>query len=284
MNYQPNPTEAHVTADQFATSDPLAGSGVLATGPVHANLTAAELVTHALRRGEGRLSAEGALIVKTGVHTGRSVQDKFSVDDPSITDDVWWRPGNRKLDPAHFQVLKGRVQAYLQGRELFTQDLYAGADPQYRVRVRLVSSEAWQTLFARNMFIRPKPEELASFEPDYVILHAPQFQADPAIDGVRSGTHELVRPGGFTLFCSRAAWRSAAAEAAAKAGVRIDVVVIGARAEYRDVEGSWARLRQVDAMGAVLVRPDAHVAWRSRDMPVRPAAALAQALRCILHT
>jgi len=188
VNYQPNPTEAHITADQSSTSDPLAGSGVLATGPVHANLTAAELVTHALRRGEGRLSAEGALIVKTGVHTGRSVQDKFSVDDPGITDDVWWRPGNRKLDPAHFQVLKGRVQAYLQGRELFTQDLYAGADPQYRIRVRLVSSEAWQTLFARNMFIRPKPEELESFEPDYIILHAPQFQADPAIDGVRSGT------------------------------------------------------------------------------------------------
>lgn len=75
MNYQTNPTQAHVTADQSATSDPLAGSGVLATGPVHANLTASELVTHALRRGEGRLSAEGALIVKTGVHTGRSVQD-----------------------------------------------------------------------------------------------------------------------------------------------------------------------------------------------------------------
>ena len=156
MNYQPNPIAPPPAADKSGSGSPLAGSGVQASGPVHANLTAAQLVTHALRRGEGRLSAEGALIVKTGVHTGRSVQDKFSVNDPEVSGDVWWRPGNKPLDPAHFQVLKGRVQAYLQGRELFTQDLYAGADPAYRVRVRLVSSEAWQTLFARNMFIRPK--------------------------------------------------------------------------------------------------------------------------------
>ncbi len=164
------------------------GSGVAARGPVHANLLAHELVAHALRRGEGVLSADGGLVVQTGVHTGRSVADKFTVDDPSISGDVWWRMGNQKLPPARFAALKGRVQAYLQDRELFTQDLYAGADPDYRVRVRLVSSEAWTTLFARNMFIRPDEADLAGFEPDYVILHAPKFTADPAIDGVRSGT------------------------------------------------------------------------------------------------
>ena len=188
MNYQPTPSAVAAQADQSPAFSPLDGTGVTSTGPVHANLTAAALVTHALRRGEGRLSAEGALIVETGVHTGRSVQDKFSVDDPSITDDVWWRPGNRKLDPAHFAVLRGRVQAYLQGRELFTQDLYAGADPAHRIRVRLVSTEAWHTLFARNMFIRPRAEELPGFEPDWIILHAPNMQADPAVDGVRSST------------------------------------------------------------------------------------------------
>ena len=184
MDHQPAPAS---TAYSMPAT-PLAGTGLHTAAPVHANLTAAQLVTHALRRGEGRLSAEGALIVKTGVHTGRSVQDKFSVDDPGITNDIWWRPGNRKLDPAHFQTLKGRVQAYLQGRELFTQDLYAGADPAHRVRVRLVSTEAWHTLFARNMFIRPQAQDLAGFVPDYVILHAPNMQADPATDGVRSGT------------------------------------------------------------------------------------------------
>ena len=170
------------------TAAPLAGTGVQSSRPVYANLAAAQLVEHAIRRGEGRLSADGALLVETGVHTGRSVQDKFVADEPEVSDEVWWRPGNQKLPPAKFEVLKGRVQAYLQGRELFTQDLYAGADPAHRVRVRLVSTEAWHTLFARNMFIRPSVEDLAGFEPDYVILHAPHFQADPAIDGVRTST------------------------------------------------------------------------------------------------
>ena len=163
-------------------------TGVQSLGPVHANLNAVQLVTQALRRNEGTLSEDGALAVRTGVHTGRSVQDKFTVDDQEITDQVWWRMGNQKLDPGSFKVLHGRILAYLQGRELFTQDLFAGADPAHRVRVRLVSTHAWHTLFARNMFIRPSAEELASFEPDWVILHAPEMQADPAIDGVRSST------------------------------------------------------------------------------------------------
>ncbi len=178
----------HQEAANAAAMSAVKGSGVMPGGAVHANLQAAALISHALRRGEGRLAADGGLIVETGVHTGRSVQDKFTVDDPEITADVWWRMGNQKLPPASFEILKARVQAYLQDRELFTQDLYAGADPAHRIKVRLVSSEAWQTLFARNMFIRPAEPELDGFEPDYVILHAPKFQADPAIDGVRSST------------------------------------------------------------------------------------------------
>ena len=102
-------------------------------------------------------------------------------------------------------------------------------------------------------------------------------------DGVRIGTHDLVRPGAFTLFCGRAAWRHAAAMAARKTGVRIDAVVIGTRAEIQDIEGAWARLRQVGAGGAVLVRPDAHVAWRSQEMPASPATALTDALGAVLH-
>ncbi len=167
---------------------PLAGSGIRVAGGLHANLTAPALVSHALRRGEGRLSADGALIVRTGVHTGRSVADKFVVDEPSTTGDVWWGKINQKLPEQKFATLKARVQAYMQGRELFTQDLYAGADPENRIRVRLVTTGAWQALFARNMFIRPPASELAGFEPDYVILHAPEFEADPAIDGVKSTT------------------------------------------------------------------------------------------------
>jgi len=167
---------------------PLYGTGVASARAVHANQSTPALVTASLCRNEGRLSADGALIVETGMHTGRSAQDKFVVDEASVRDEVWWGKVNQKLSPAHFAGLKARVQTYLQGQELFTQDLYAGADPAQRVRVRLVSTGPWQALFARNVFIRPPESDLAGFRPDYVILHAPHFQADPAIDGVRSAT------------------------------------------------------------------------------------------------
>ncbi len=177
-----------VTAQGQHGSGPLAGTGVAYPLTVHANLTAPQLALHAIRRCEAKLSEDGALIVRTGVHTGRSVADKFVVDEPATTADVWWGKVNQKLGRAQFATLLGRTQAYLQGRELFTQDLYAGADPAQRVRVRVVSTSAWHALFARNMFIRPPARELAGFQPDYVILHAPDFQTDPAVDGVRSGT------------------------------------------------------------------------------------------------
>jgi len=173
---------------QATAAGPLAHTGVITRLKVHANLTAPQLAAHAIRRGEARFSADGALIVRTGVHTGRSVADKFVVDEPETTADVWWGKVNQKLAPAHFTGLKHRVQAYLQGQELFIEDLYAGADPAHRVRVRLVTTNAWHALFARNMFIRPPAADLPAFTPDYVILHAPDFHADPALDGVASTT------------------------------------------------------------------------------------------------
>ena len=182
-NAHPRHKSARVLA-----AEALGATGIHASRPVHANLTAPALVAEAVRRDEGQLSVDGALVVQTGQHTGRSAQDKFVVDEPSVTGEVWWGRVNNRLAPEKFAILKARVQAFLQGQELFTQDLYAGADPAHRVRVRLVTTGAWQALFARNIFIRPRPEELADFQPDYVILHAPQFQTDPAIDGVRSGT------------------------------------------------------------------------------------------------
>ena len=169
------------------TASALSGTGVTSAVAVHANLETAALTAAAVRRGECKLSVDGAVIVETGVHTGRSVKDKFVVDHANYTDEVWWA-GNKKLPPAKFETLRGRVLAYLQGQELFTQDLYAGADPEHRIRVRLVTTGAWQALFTRHMFIRPKRSELAEYEPDWVILHAPEFQADPHIDGVRTGT------------------------------------------------------------------------------------------------
>ncbi|WP_428490194.1 phosphoenolpyruvate carboxykinase [Rhodopila sp.] len=179
---------ANSTAWKKQAAKALAGTGVYASRPVHANQAAPALVAEALRRDEGRLSVDGAFMVQTGVHTGRSVQDKFVVDEASVHADIWWGKVNQPMPADRFNTIKHRMQAYLQGQELFTQDLYAGADPDHRVRVRLVTTQAWNALFARNMFLRPPEADLATFQPDYVILHAPLFHTDPAIDGVRSST------------------------------------------------------------------------------------------------
>jgi phosphoenolpyruvate carboxykinase (ATP) len=181
-------TQTHSHSSSKYQAAALSGTGIHALNPVHANFAPPALVTAAVCRHEARLSADGALIVSTGTHTGRSAQDKFIVDEQSVTHDVWWGRTNQKLAPEKFALLAARVRAYLQGQELFTQDLYAGADPAHRVRVRLVTTHAWNALFARSMFIRPPAEDLPRFEPDYIILHAPRFPADPAMDGVRSGT------------------------------------------------------------------------------------------------
>ena len=166
----------------------LEGTGICAGQVVRHNLPAAALMQHAIRRGEGTLSIDGALIVRTGARTGRSVADKFIVDEPQVSGDIWWGKINQRLAPAKFGIFKGRVQAYLQGQELFVQDLYASSDPDQRVRVRLVSTGAWQALFARHIFIHPPRHDLHAFRPDYVILHAPRFHAQPEIDGVHSYT------------------------------------------------------------------------------------------------
>jgi phosphoenolpyruvate carboxykinase (ATP) len=164
----------------------LGGTGLTSALAVHANLKAAPLVALALQRGEGKLSSDGALVVHTGAHTGRSAQDKFIVDEPESSADIWWGSVNQKLSPAGFAALKDHVRSHLQGQVLFTQDLYAGAAPEHRIKVRLVTTHAWHALFARNIFIRPPAAELAAFSPDYVILHAPELALDAAFCGVRS--------------------------------------------------------------------------------------------------
>src|SRR4051794_37215204 len=167
----------------------LAGTGVTTGSTVHANLMAPGLYDHALRRGEGRLSADGAFMAGAGVHSGRSVQDKFVVDDPEVHDQIWWGKINQPMAPEKFRGLASKVRNWLGARPvLFTQDLYAGADPAHRIKVRLVTTNAWHALFARNMFIRPPQAELAGFTPDFTILHAPEYEASPAEDGCRTGT------------------------------------------------------------------------------------------------
>ncbi|MBS0981290.1 phosphoenolpyruvate carboxykinase (ATP) [Acetobacter thailandicus] len=166
----------------------LSQTGVNPRAAVYPNLAAPELVTLALRRHEGTLSENGALVVHTGVHTGRSAKDKFVVDEPQVRDQVWWTATNQKMAPENFRRLKDTVTGYLAGQPLFTQDLYAGADAGHRIKIRLVTTNAWHALFARNIFIRPVAEDLESFTPDYVILHAPDLELDPEELSLRSVT------------------------------------------------------------------------------------------------
>jgi phosphoenolpyruvate carboxykinase (ATP) len=150
------------------------------------NLAAPRLVELALAANEGRLSADGALVCRTGVHTGRSPEDKFVVDEPESREDVWWGKVNRPLAADRFAGLARRVEAYLATQRLHVQDLFAGADPAHRISLRVITPSAWHALFARNMFIRPSAGDLEDFAPGWTILHAPDFRADPARDGTRS--------------------------------------------------------------------------------------------------
>jgi phosphoenolpyruvate carboxykinase (ATP) len=171
------------------TASSLAAQGLSPTGEIHWNLLPPMLVEAAVRRSEGRLAAQGPFVVVTSPFTGRSPKDKFVVREPSTEADVDWGTVNQPMAPAHFATLLADVRAYLNELpELFVQDLYCGADPQYRLSVRYVTPKAWHSLFVRNMFIRPETAELAAFAPNFTVLHAPDFQADPERHGTRTST------------------------------------------------------------------------------------------------
>jgi len=166
--------------------------GLVNLKAAHWNLTTASLYEAAIRRGEGVLGAGGALITNTGKHTGRAPKDKFFVDEPGSRGNINWGEVNKPIDQARFDIMLDRALAYLQNREVFVQDCFAGADPAYRLPVRIVTETAWHNLFARNMFIQPKREELAHFEPQFTILNVPNLMARGAADGLASETFILV--------------------------------------------------------------------------------------------
>jgi len=167
----------------------LAPQGITPGGKVHWNFVAPELIEAAIRRGEGTLADMGPFVAVTSPHTGRSPNDKFVVKEPSSEADVDWGKVNQPISPEHWATLKADVQQYLDGRdELFVQDLYCGADPSTRLSVRYILPNAWHASFVRNMFIRPVLAELATFAPNFTVYHAPEFQADPAKHGTRTGT------------------------------------------------------------------------------------------------
>lgn len=161
--------------------------GIIDPKAVYRNLTPAQLTEAALRRGEGTLSNTGALVVTTGKYTGRSPDDKFIVDTPTIHDKIAWGKVNRPISREKFDAIRGKLAAYLQNREVFIFDGMAGADPVDTQKFRVINELASQNLFIHQLLIRPTEEELANYgEPDYTILCAPGFKCDPEIDGVNS--------------------------------------------------------------------------------------------------
>jgi len=156
------------------------------------NLAVAQLMESALQRGEGCLASDGALVAVTGERTGRSPKDKFIVDDPVTHDLVHWGKINQAITPERFEALLERVTDYLSTRELFVEDLDCGADPAFRLPIRVIAEYAWQALFARQMLLRPKTADLATHAPEFTVIATPGFEAVPERDGTASGAFILT--------------------------------------------------------------------------------------------
>ena len=170
----------------------LENHGLKGLGTVHWNFTTPRLYEEAVRRGEARIAAHGPIVALTGVHTGRSPNDKFTVEEDCSKDEIWWGNVNRPISPEHFENVYRKMMTHYEGSDAFVQDCYAGADPEYRLKVRIVTEQAWHNLFARNMFIQPANGDLADFAPEFTVIQAPSLDADPATDGTRSTTSILV--------------------------------------------------------------------------------------------
>src|SRR4051812_45608647 len=149
------------------------------------NLSPAALYEEIVRRQEGVIAADGAIVCRTGQHTGRSPNDKFIVREPSSSDQIDWGKVNRPMDPAQFDLLHRDLLDSLAGQELFALDCYAGADPKYRLPVRVVTEYAWHSLFCRNLFIDDAAAEAAA-APEFTIIDSPSFKADPRRHGTNS--------------------------------------------------------------------------------------------------
>jgi phosphoenolpyruvate carboxykinase (ATP) len=162
------------------------GLGLEPSGMLRRNLGTAALVQMAVRDGEGSLVAEGALATTTGPHTGRSPKDRFIVDDPQVSAAIDWGDVNQPLEAGQLDRLCAEARAHLRGRDLYVQDLHAGADPSYRLPVRVITESAWHSLFARNMFLVPPSDALHGFRPDFTVVQLPSLRARPERHGTRS--------------------------------------------------------------------------------------------------
>jgi phosphoenolpyruvate carboxykinase (ATP) len=162
------------------------------TGTIHLNLTPAALIEHALCNGEGHLTDTGALMADTGKFTGRSPKDRFVVKDANTEDSVWWGDINIPFAPDKFDQLHQKMVAYLADKDLYVREAYAGANPDYQLKLRIVNEQAWHNLFCYNMFLRPEEGADTSWMPDFSIICAPGFEADPAVDGTRQSNFAII--------------------------------------------------------------------------------------------
>ena len=172
----------------------LANLGIINLDEIHWNLSSAQLYEAAIRRYEGHLAHLGPLVTRTGSFTGRAPNDKFIVDEPGSHDKIWWGKVNKAMSVVQFDALYRKVCVFLEGQEVFVQDLLVGADPDHEMPIRVISQMAWHSLFARNMFIRPENlgRKKPRYETEFTVVHVPHFQAQPSIDGTNSSAFIVV--------------------------------------------------------------------------------------------
>lgn len=161
-------------------------------GCAHWNLTPEELESIAIANGQAQKASSGAIAIDTGEFTGRSPKDKFTVKDNLTADAVWWNNFNIPFDPQKFEPLYQKMIAYLNGKEIFVRDVYACSDWRYRMNIRVINEYAWSNLFVYNMFLRPTETELEHFTPDWLVINAPGFKADPMVDGTRQHNFSII--------------------------------------------------------------------------------------------
>lgn len=182
-------TPAIKEKSELASDFRLKNQGLTHLDRVYWNLPDEALYEEIIFRNEGKITKSGAILVNTGKHTARAAADKFVVQEESTKDKIWWGIHNRPFSSEKFNQLMGRVQAFCQDEELFVQDVYAGADPDYSLKVRVITEKAWHSLFARNMLITTdNKEELKNFIPDFTVIALPGFKVNPSIDGTRTET------------------------------------------------------------------------------------------------
>lgn len=170
----------------------LDSAGINQVGTAYWNLTPAELVEHALQRKEGLLADNGALVFDTGKFTGRAPKDKFCVKDAKTENTVWWGDINQPIAPEKFDQLHAKMIKHLSDKTVYVRDAFAGAHPDYRLDLRVINTQAVGNLFANNMFLRPEAKELKSFKPNFTIICAPEFLANPQEDGTRQENFALI--------------------------------------------------------------------------------------------